>query len=117
MTLLCQANGTNASIPIIDISSPDDDVAANLLEAASTYGFIFIKNTGSEIPQQLVEDMFGMVTDRRSTRIVSLHTDQGTAVSAIFLLARRSQVGIFNFLGNIRQEYGLATHAGGGARP
>jgi hypothetical protein len=51
----------NTEIPVIDISNPDDHVARQVLEAASTHGFLFIKNDGVTIPPQDIDDMFKLV--------------------------------------------------------
>lgn len=53
--------GTDAQIPIIDISTPNDAVAAELLAAASNYGFVFIKNNETVISSQSISEMFAMV--------------------------------------------------------
>ncbi|KAH6642345.1 hypothetical protein C7974DRAFT_408909 [Boeremia exigua] len=46
------------TIPVIDISNPSDEVARQVLDAASTHGFLFIKNDGVAIPPQDIVDMF-----------------------------------------------------------
>lgn len=51
----------NTDIPVIDISNPSDVVARQVLEAASTHGFLFIKNDGVTIPPQDIDDMFKLV--------------------------------------------------------
>lgn len=53
---------TESSIPVIDISNPSTEVAHQVLEAASTHGFLFIKNDGVSIPPKDVEDMFELVS-------------------------------------------------------
>lgn len=51
-----------ASIPVIDISSPNQSkVAKELVEAAVEHGFIYIKNTGGEVPVDQIEDIFNTV--------------------------------------------------------
>lgn len=57
-------------IPVIDISNPNDDVARQILDAASTHGFLFIKNDGVTISPQDIDDMFKLV----STRFSALET-------------------------------------------
>lgn len=37
-------SGAQADIPVIDINSSSPDVAQRLLDAASTYGFVFVAN-------------------------------------------------------------------------
>ncbi|KAF2468947.1 Clavaminate synthase-like protein [Lindgomyces ingoldianus] len=48
----------DAGIPVIDISNPSSAVALQVLHAASTFGFLFIKNDGMTIPPKDIEDMF-----------------------------------------------------------
>ncbi|ORY15266.1 hypothetical protein BCR34DRAFT_558956 [Clohesyomyces aquaticus] len=48
----------DAGIPIIDISNTSPEVAQQVLHAASTFGFLFIKNDGVTIPPKDIEDMF-----------------------------------------------------------
>lgn len=50
-------------IPVINISgpSPDHEVAERLVEAASTYGFVYVKNEGKDIPVKVIDDMFDVV--------------------------------------------------------
>jgi hypothetical protein len=52
---------TTSEIPVIDISSPSPEVAKQVLEAASTHGFLFIKNDGATIPPKDIHDMFQLV--------------------------------------------------------
>ncbi|KAL2019625.1 hypothetical protein VTK56DRAFT_9440 [Thermocarpiscus australiensis] len=49
-----------AGIPVIDISGDRDQtqVAKELVEAAIEHGFIYIKNTGKDIPVEAIEDAF-----------------------------------------------------------
>ena len=54
-----------ATIPVIDISKPNDDTAREVLEAASTHGFLFIKNDGLTIPPKDIDDMFKLVSTLR----------------------------------------------------
>lgn len=61
----------NTTIPVIDISNPSSEVARQVLDAASTHGFLFIKNDGVTIPPQDIDGMFELVSVQEST---SLHT-------------------------------------------
>ncbi|OCK93267.1 Clavaminate synthase-like protein [Cenococcum geophilum 1.58] len=54
------ANDTGINIPVIDISSPSLDVAKDILEAASTYGFVFVKNHEVGIPPEDIQGMFDL---------------------------------------------------------
>jgi hypothetical protein len=50
-----------ASIPIIDPSNPSPEVAKEVLDAAASHGFLFIKNDGVTIPPAAIEAMFELV--------------------------------------------------------
>jgi isopenicillin N synthase-like dioxygenase len=53
-----------ANIPVIDISDPSQDeaqVAKDLVEAAIEHGFIYIRNTGKDIPIDAVQGTFDLV--------------------------------------------------------
>ena len=53
-----------AGIPLIDLNvEGGDDVgtARDLVEAAVEYGFIYIRNTGNDIPVAAVENAFHLV--------------------------------------------------------
>lgn len=53
-----------ANIPVIDISADGEgrqQVAKELVEAAVSHGFIYIKDTGKDIPVESVDAAFEMV--------------------------------------------------------
>lgn len=51
-----------AKIPVIDLSGEDQtQVAKELVEAAIEHGFIYIKNTGQDIPIEAIDGAFEMV--------------------------------------------------------
>ncbi|KAK0124213.1 hypothetical protein ONS95_009192 [Cadophora gregata] len=52
--------GSNGQIPVIDISGslPESEVAKQLVDAAATYGFVYVKNEGKDIPVNVIEDVF-----------------------------------------------------------
>lgn len=60
---LTDSPSADANIPIIDISNPSPEVAQQVLSAASTHGFLFIKNDGVTIPPSDIADMFALVMD------------------------------------------------------
>ncbi len=60
-------------IPVIDISNPTDEIARQVLDAASTHGFLFIKNDGVAIPPQDIDEMFKLVSRRWMTN--SIHSN------------------------------------------
>jgi hypothetical protein len=51
-----------SNIPVIDISHPSPEIAQQVLDAASTHGFLFIKNDGVTIPPKDINDMFSLVS-------------------------------------------------------
>jgi hypothetical protein len=57
-----------AKIPVIDISGDNDQtqVAKELVEAAIEHGFVYIKNTGKDIPVDVIDAAFDMVTEQSS---------------------------------------------------
>lgn len=52
-----------ARIPVIDISGGGDEaqVAKDLVEAAIEHGFVYLKNTGSDIPVAAIDGAFETV--------------------------------------------------------
>lgn len=52
-----------AQIPVVDISSglPEAEVAEALVNAAATYGFVYVKNKGTDIPTAAIDRMFELV--------------------------------------------------------
>ncbi len=52
-----------AKIPVIDVSGEGDQtqVARDLVEAAIEHGFVYIRNTGKDIPIAAVEGAFDVV--------------------------------------------------------
>lgn len=54
---------TAAKIPVIDISDDANQLQAakDLVEAAVEHGFIYIKNTGKDMPVEAVEKAFNIV--------------------------------------------------------
>jgi isopenicillin N synthase-like dioxygenase len=53
-----------AAIPIIDISADGADqlqIAKALVDAAADHGFVYIRNTGKDIPVEQIEQAFTVV--------------------------------------------------------
>lgn len=52
----------SAKIPVIDISGEGNQaqIAKDLVEAAIEHGFIYIKNTGKDIPVEAIEGAFNI---------------------------------------------------------
>jgi isopenicillin N synthase-like dioxygenase len=58
-----------ANIPVIDISGDDQArVAKELVAAAIEHGFVYIKNTGKDIPVEAIDEAFAMVIDGTKTQ-------------------------------------------------
>ncbi|CAI6341266.1 unnamed protein product [Periconia digitata] len=55
---MAHESNPNDTIPVIDISSSSAEVAQQVLDAASSHGFLFIKNDGITIPPKDISDMF-----------------------------------------------------------
>ena len=66
-------NPQQGQIPVIDISgsTPDDEIAEQLVKAASTYGFVYIKNEGEDISIKVIDEMFDIVW--QSSQIMFWH--------------------------------------------
>ncbi|KAF2997168.1 hypothetical protein E8E13_005826 [Curvularia kusanoi] len=60
---MAHSDAQEATIPVIDISNPSEEVARQVLDAASTHGFLFIKNDGVAIPPKDIDDMFKLSKD------------------------------------------------------
>lgn len=58
---MSHSNVEDADIPIIDISNPSPEVAQQILDAASTHGFLFIQNDGAILPVEDINYMFDLV--------------------------------------------------------
>ena len=56
-------NGHTGQIPVIDISGtlPESEIAAQLVDAAATYGFVYVKNEGKDIPIEAIDSLFDLV--------------------------------------------------------
>ena len=59
-------NGHTGQIPVIDISGsqPESEVAEELVDAAATYGFVYVKNEGKDIPIKDIDRTFELVRSR-----------------------------------------------------
>ena len=59
-----RTNGNDAflsHIPIIDISESDKDIPAKLVDAAATYGFVYIKSVGLDFTREIIDHVFALV--------------------------------------------------------
>lgn len=52
---------TAADIPVIDISPSNADAAKQLREAASTWGFVYVRNDGTDIARDDLRYIFHAV--------------------------------------------------------
>jgi isopenicillin N synthase-like dioxygenase len=57
-------NGRTGQIPVIDLSGslPEAQVAKELVDAAATYGFVYVKNQGKDIPVEVIDGIFDLVS-------------------------------------------------------
>lgn len=57
-----------AKIPVVDISGDGDQtrVAKELVDAAVEHGFVYIKNTGKDIPVEAIDGAFELVIKHTS---------------------------------------------------
>jgi hypothetical protein len=62
-----QTEDQDTTIPVIDLSNPTAETAEQVLHAASTHGFLFIKNDGVTIPPADIDDMFNLASPPSST--------------------------------------------------
>lgn len=56
----------SGTIPVIDISdpsAPESEIAKQLVHAASTFGFVYIRNLGKDIPVDAIDKTFDLVCD------------------------------------------------------
>jgi len=60
---MATTNGQGGQIPVINISgtSPEAEVAKQLVDAAATYGFVYVKNEGKDIPVDIIDGLFELV--------------------------------------------------------
>jgi isopenicillin N synthase-like dioxygenase len=58
-------NGQCGQIPVIDISGAEQTVAKQLVDAAATFGFVYIKSLGKDIPVDAIDSTFALVIARK----------------------------------------------------
>jgi len=68
------ANGHTGQIPVIDISGsqPESQVAKELVDAAATYGFVYVKNEGNDIPIKDIDHTFELARESHRDAVGSL---------------------------------------------
>ena len=54
-------NGPADLIPVIDLSGPETEVAKQLVDAAETYGFVYVRILGKDIPFEAIDNVFALV--------------------------------------------------------
>ncbi|KAJ4362353.1 hypothetical protein N0V83_010446 [Neocucurbitaria cava] len=74
------------TIPVIDISQPSEAVARQVLEAASTQGFLYIKNDGVTIACKDIDDMFKLsqeffATPKERKAEYAIHTEKAGGIN------------------------------------
>lgn len=57
------SNESAGLIPVIDISGslPQRELAKQIVDAAATYGFVYIRNLGKDIPVEAIDSIFDLV--------------------------------------------------------
>ncbi len=55
------ANGHSGQIPVIDLSEPESEVAKQLVDAAATFGFVYVRSLGKDIPVEDIDSIFALV--------------------------------------------------------
>jgi isopenicillin N synthase-like dioxygenase len=58
---MAATNGKTGQIPVIDLSGSEETVAKELVDAAATYGFVYIKSLGNDIPVEAIDSIFALV--------------------------------------------------------
>ena len=51
-----------ASIPVIDLSFIDENTGDKLTAAAAEHGFVYIRGIGLDIDENMIDNMFGIVS-------------------------------------------------------
>lgn len=60
--MMAISNGDSGLIPVIDLTGPESEVAKQLVDAAATYGFVYIKSLGKDIPVEAIDGIFDLVS-------------------------------------------------------
>ena len=56
-----EPNGDAVDIPVIDISEANTNAAEELVNAAATYGFVFVQNNRAGVPPDEIANVFSLV--------------------------------------------------------
>jgi isopenicillin N synthase-like dioxygenase len=61
---MASTNGHTGQIPVIDLSGPlpEPQIAKDIVDAAATYGFVYVKNQGKDIPVEVIDGIFDLVS-------------------------------------------------------
>lgn len=78
-------NGRAGQIPVIDLSGPETEVAKQLVDAAATYGFVYVKSQGKDIPIEDIDNIFALVNPQSWTLIA--HCTDVSIVKAILFVS------------------------------
>lgn len=66
---------SSVEIPVIDISgSSETDIAKRLVDAAATFGFVYVKSEGKDIPIEAIDSMFQLVRLIKALRYSHAYT-------------------------------------------
>jgi len=63
MSTASAAMGPASQIPVLDISGslPEHEIAKQLVDAAASSGFVYVKSLGKDIPIGAIESIFELV--------------------------------------------------------
>jgi len=61
---MATTDGKTAQIPLIDLSGsqPESQTAKDLVDAAATCGFVYIRNQGKDIPVDVIDGIFNLAS-------------------------------------------------------
>lgn len=87
------SNGDSGLIPVIDLTGPESEVAKQLVDAAATYGFVYIKSLGKDIPVEAIDGIFDLVS-----LVIILRTKllNESTVQKVLLLSNRREATMQN---------------------
>lgn len=87
---MVSTNGHTGQIPVIDLSGPENDVAQQLVDAAATYGFVYVRSLGKDIPVAAIDNMFALVIFPKSSGLYTLLILYSPKSSFLLPLKRRN---------------------------
>jgi hypothetical protein len=55
------SNTMSHQLPVLDIATPNQEVARHLVDTVAKYGFVYIQNRGLSLPGSDIDSMFTLV--------------------------------------------------------